>query len=839
MRGSKTNNNKPEQNNHFGKSDIQKPENDREQSRASASTRETEGALQLSEEKYRLFFEMAAGMILSVDVNGIILDCNKRVKKILSYDRSEIIGQSIAKIIHPEYMEQAKKCMEEILTKGFALQKEYKMVKKDGTVIDVEINANGLKSNEGKYSGGICIIQDITERKEVKQILQKRTEELTIINEMAMELAIKSSQKDICMLVCEKLNSITGALFAGITLFNPQKNELVVEQFSSNNAIINKAQKIIGRKIKKMTTPLKPENIEILLHEKAKKLDGLDELMFGTFQKIMVNTLSKVLQIGEVYGLTLHYGGKLLGTMPIVMSKNSPSLSIEMLKNFANLVAASLHRVKVEEERIAALQEKAAIVDVMSDGLLVLGLDGRIISCNPSILKMFSLRNSDEIVGKHFSEFKDSFINASQDIQKMSQLFIKFITGSFHDSVEVEVRSMDKREFTISASASLLNDTNGDLMKVVAILRDITLEKQFLEMEKEASATRTAIETIEGMIECVLLTDLNGIILQANSEFEKYTGYKRQDVIGKAATKLGILSQDDYSRIEKEIVPKLMKKGFVRNIEMTVLRKDAKTLPVLMNVKLVKDSHGKPKSIIATGTDITELKEAEKKLLEYQQQLQAMASKLSLSEESERRRIATELHDRIVQSLVFTKMKLDKLKSTIISEESDNTLEIVSNMLDNVIEQTQTLTFDLGSPTLYELGLEAAIEEWLNEEVEQKHKISTSFKVFGDSIALSEDISGFLFRSVRELLVNAVKHGKARHIDVSLHKGDNKIKLCVEDDGIGFELSKEGTLNNKKGGYGLFSIKEHLSHFGGTINIKSAKRQGTCIILEAPTKIKY
>ena len=820
MTGSKKTNNKVEQEIHCHKSDVQI----------------TEGTLKISEEKYRLFFDTVPNLILSVDATGIILDCNKRIKDILNYERNEILGQSIAKIIHPDYIERAQKCLGEILSKGSALQKEYRMIKKDGRIIDVDISANGLKNKEGKYIGGICIIRDITGCNQMKQALRKRSEGLAIINDMAMDLTIKSTRKDICKLVCEKLKSITGAMFTGITLYNPKANELVVEQFTSNSAIINNAQKILGRKINKLRVPLKPENVEVMLKEKAKKLEGLNDLMFGTLQRVVINALTAVLPIGEVYGLTLHYGGKLLGTMPIVMGKNKPPLSIEMLKNFANLVAASLQRMQAEEERISALQEKAAVVDVMSDGLLILGLDGRVISCNPSILKMFSFSGSDEITGKHFSEFEENFVNSSQEIERMSQLFIQFITGNFHDSVELEVRSNDNRVFTISASASLLNDANGDLTKVVVILRDITLEKQLLEMEKEASATRTAIETIEGMIESVLLTDLNGIILQANSEFEKYTGYKRQEVIGKKAMELRILNEDDYIRIKKEIAPELMKKGFVRNLEMTVLRKDSTTIPILMNVRLVKDTNGKPKIVIATGTDITELKEAEKKLLEYQQQLQSMASKLSITEESERRRIATELHDRIIQSLVFTKMKLDKTKSKILVGESEKTLEVISNMLDNVIEQTQSITYDLGSPTLYEFGLEAAIEEWLNEEVEQKHKISTSFEISGDSSSISEDISGFLFRSIRELLVNAIKHGKAKQIDVSLHKGKDKIKLCVEDDGIGFDLSQEGAPNDKKGGYGLFSIKEHLSHFGGTINIKSTKHQGTSIILEAPTK---
>ena len=101
---------------------------------------------------------------------------------------------------------------------------------------------------------------------------------------------------------------------------------------------------------------------------------------------------------------------------------------------------------------------------------------------------------------------------------------------------------------------------------------------------------------------------------------------------------------------------------------------------------------------------------------------------------------------------------------------------------------------------------------------------------------MSEDISGFLFRSVRELLVNAVKHGKAQSIKVSLRGEGDKIRICVDDDGVGFELSEASVSKDKKGGYGLFSIKEHLSHIGGYIDIKSEPHRGTQVVLVSPSK---
>ena len=93
--------------------------------------------------------------------------------------------------------------------------------------------------------------------------------------------------------------------------------------------------------------------------------------------------------------------------------------------------------------------------------------------------------------------------------------------------------------------------------------------------------------------------------------------------------------------------------------------------------------------------------------------------------------------------------------------------------------------------------------------------------------AMSDDIRVMLFQAVRELLVNVVKHAKAQHVTVSAQRLDDKIEICVGDDGVGFDASGPDSLASEKIGFGLFSIRERISLAGGTFNINSKVGQGT------------
>ena len=239
--------------------------------------------------------------------------------------------------------------------------------------------------------------------------------------------------------------------------------------------------------------------------------------------------------------------------------------------------------------------------------------------------------------------------------------------------------------------------------------------------------------------------------------------------------------------------------------------------------------------ILALSANIVKRRRVERKLLDYQSQLKSLASELTLTEERERRRIAIDIHDRISQGLVISKMKLERLRESKASAHIAGELDEVCNLLGQSIANGRLLTFDLGSPILYELGFEAAVSEWLTEQV-RKHNIETEFEDDEEPKPLDNDVRGVLFRIVRELLYNVVKHANAKKVKVSVVRDDTLLKVIVKDNGVGFDPRKIERDRQRTGGFGLFSIRERLEQLGGRLDIESAQGRGCTAVITVPLK---
>jgi signal transduction histidine kinase len=231
--------------------------------------------------------------------------------------------------------------------------------------------------------------------------------------------------------------------------------------------------------------------------------------------------------------------------------------------------------------------------------------------------------------------------------------------------------------------------------------------------------------------------------------------------------------------------------------------------------------------------EIAERKKAEEKLLVYQKELRSLASELSLAEERLRRRVASNVHDHVGQSLAISKMKVEALQQSIDNPKAVKSLDEVRRFLSEAIERTRSLTAELSPPVLYELGFEAALE-WLVKNAREQYGLSAQFEDDGLDKPVSEDIRVMLFQAVRELLVNVAKHARANEVKVSVQKAADEIRIEVEDNGKGFDISRKRPHNMTSGGFGLFSIRERLGHMGGRFNIESKPDKGTLIILAAP-----
>ena len=220
--------------------------------------------------------------------------------------------------------------------------------------------------------------------------------------------------------------------------------------------------------------------------------------------------------------------------------------------------------------------------------------------------------------------------------------------------------------------------------------------------------------------------------------------------------------------------------------------------------------------------------------VEQAQRLRLLSAELSLAEEAERRRIAEMLHEDLQQLLVAARMQLAALCRTQDAAQREAIGREIADVLERSFQLTRSLSVELAPPVLYEHGLAAALE-WLAAETRKNYNVEVIIEA--DSLAnpKAADVRIFLFRAVRELLLNSLKHagGSALHITMQHRRPDN-VRIIVADDGPGFDPTSLDNKRTDSQTVGLLNIRERVSNFGGEFHINSGPKRGTRITLSLP-----
>ena len=226
--------------------------------------------------------------------------------------------------------------------------------------------------------------------------------------------------------------------------------------------------------------------------------------------------------------------------------------------------------------------------------------------------------------------------------------------------------------------------------------------------------------------------------------------------------------------------------------------------------------------------DVIELREAERELAAYQDRLRSLASQLAITEERQRRDIATYLHDHIGQELALIKLRLEGLRGSAREPEQNRVLDQVCELAADVLRNTRTLTFEVSPPILHELGLAPALE-WLADHMRSRHGLPVDVEAERVT-AIDDDTKVLVFRSANELLNNVVRHAQASRAVIRARSDARAIRVEVEDDGVGFDPQKVASDRS----FGLFSIRERLAAVGGELELVSAPGRGTRATIQAP-----
>jgi PAS domain S-box-containing protein len=310
-----------------------------------------------------------------------------------------------------------------------------------------------------------------------------------------------------------------------------------------------------------------------------------------------------------------------------------------------------------------------------------------------------------------------------------------------------------------------------------------------------------------------------GRYVDVNETFESQTGWKRDDVIGRTPIEIGLWVDLDQ---RPAFMKQLLENGNVRNLEVRYRRKDGQIRTSLGSAELI-EVHGE-RCALSVIADITERKQAE-------EAMSGFSRRLIEAQETERTRIARELHDDINQRLAMVAVSLKTLKQRLpdsdvkAKQDAEVTCERVSELESDV----QALSHRLHSSKLEYLGLEAAARGFCRE-LSERQNVKIDFRCEEVPEDLPRDVALCLFRVLQESLHNALKYSGVKKFEVSLTSVSNTIELRVHDSGAGFDSKR---MSNGHG-LGLTSMKERLKLVRGECSIDSEPGQGTTVLARVP-----
>jgi signal transduction histidine kinase len=260
----------------------------------------------------------------------------------------------------------------------------------------------------------------------------------------------------------------------------------------------------------------------------------------------------------------------------------------------------------------------------------------------------------------------------------------------------------------------------------------------------------------------------------------------------------------------------------VKDLEVRFRRKDGQIRTGLGSAELI-DVHGEP-CALSVIADITERKQAEESMAGF-------SRRLIEAQETERTRIARELHDDINQRVAMVAISLKTAKEGLPNSEvkTSRILDEAGEMVSELETDVQALSHRLHSSKLEYLGLEAATSGFCRE-LSERLNVKIDLHCEGIPEELSSEVSLCLFRVLQEALRNAAKYSGVNEFEVALNGASHEIQLRVHDSGVGFDAKQASNGH----GLGLTSMKERLKLVSGELSIDSELGRGTTVFARVP-----
>lgn len=322
--------------------------------------------------------------------------------------------------------------------------------------------------------------------------------------------------------------------------------------------------------------------------------------------------------------------------------------------------------------------------------------------------------------------------------------------------------------------------------------------------------------------------DAQGLIRQANLAAASMLGQPPAALLDQPLTAF-ILSQDQDSYYLYR--RRAGSAGHAPSCELRMKRSDGTLLWVQLAITLARNAQGGPELRVVMS-DVTQHKQVESALRESVQQSRRLSRRVIEAQETERRRIAMELHDELGQALTAIKINLqvgERFQGQTPVELSAENVRIV----DEALVQMRRLAYALRPSMLDDLGLAAALRS-MAQQTAQRSGLTIRCEPDLAVQRLAPEVEIAVFRIAQEALTNIVRHAQARQVQMTLRREGGMLVLSVQDDGCGFALEDVRARAATGGSLGVLGMEERAALIGAELQITSAVGQGSRLCLRYP-----
>jgi PAS domain S-box-containing protein len=469
----------------------------------------------------------------------------------------------------------------------------------------------------------------------------------------------------------------------------------------------------------------------------------------------------------------------------------------------------------------------AAIVESSDDAIIGTDPEGIITTWNQGAERLFGYRAGDAI-----GQSTVATIIPPERAAEEEEFLARIRRGERVDHYETLRRHQDGRLLDVSLSLSPIKGPRGRIIGIAKILRDVTDRNRQQDALQQSEARMRAI--VNTAVDAIVTIDERGIIDSVNPATERLFGYTSCEMIGR---NVSMLMPEPYRGEHDGYMRSYVRTGLAKIIgigrEVIAQRKDGTTFPISLAVSEMRMGHRR----MFTGIvhDLTGRRHLERQVLD--------------AATHEQRRIGHDLHDGVCQELAGLSMGMQLLARRMRArglEEAEAVLKL-DNSVRSSVDQVRKIAHGLNPVDVDAGGLAGALEN-LAFKITETTDVRCDFYWDQRSQAQNANEATQLYRIAQEALGNAMKHGKAKRVDLRLGCENGFLILRIEDDGIGLPPESHGVgtvLQMETGnapsavaavaqrpprvGMGLQTMSFRARMLGGTFDIRPGARGGTVV----------